>query len=203
MQPYYDIEEKDQEEKMNPLFSIWIKPKKTFEYLEKLDYVKLCNKLDVTLAFISLSVVLISMLRDIDKTLDLGIGYIIIIGVLSVALGFLFVKYVYSYILLLFSKLFQGKADITKIRIALIYALVPVLIYLIISVGLILVSIFTHSIGILGYFNPITYYVLIIISLRILVIGLAHFNRYSYGYSLMTILIPVGLMQLLLYFIIN
>ena len=32
---------------MKPLFSIWIKPRKTFEYLINLDYVKLCNKLDI------------------------------------------------------------------------------------------------------------------------------------------------------------
>jgi len=203
MQPYYYIEEKEQIEDMKPLFSIWIKPKKTFEYLINLDYVKLCNKLDITLAFIALSLIIQSMSRDIHKTLDLGFGYLIIMGIISLIFGFLFLKYVYAYILLLFSKLFQGKADITKIRIALTYALVPLLINLIISLGLIISSIVTKNVELLSYQIPITYFVLGIISLRILVIGLAYFNKYSYGYSLMTVLIPVGFIQLVMYYLIR
>jgi hypothetical protein len=200
MQPYYDINEEESTQNLKPLLSIWIKPKRTFEYLINLDYLKLCNKLDITLAFISLSLILQSMPQDIEKTLDLGFGYLMVIGIISLVFGFLFLKYVYAYFLLLLSKIFQGKADITRIRIALTYALVPLLINLIISVGLIISSIVTKNVELLSYQNPITYYVLTIISLRILVIGLGYFNKYSYGYSLMTVLIPVGIIQLVMYY---
>jgi len=185
---------------MKPIISIWLKPRKTFEYLVNLDYNKLCNKLDTSLILISISLSLTSFLREYKNISELGPMYFILIVLFTIFFAFLFIKYVYAYILLLFSKLFQGKANITQIRIALIYSLLPFLVYLIISVGLIITSAIIRDTSILDYQSPLTYYILGIVALRTIIIGLAYYNKYSYGYGLLTILIPTGVVQLLIYF---
>jgi len=186
---------------MKPIFSIWLKPKKTFEYLINLDYVKLCNKLDFTLILISISIVLQSVLNNFERNAELGIFILILIGLLSIFFCFLFLKYVYAYMLLLFSRLFQGKAEILHIRIVLTYSLVPFLFYLIISIGLIISALVLKDTNILSYQNPLTYYILGILALRTIIIGLSLFNKYSYGYGLMTVIIPAAIIQIIIYFI--
>lgn len=186
---------------MRPLFSIWLKPRKTFEYLINLDYEKLCNKLDSTLILLSISLGLLNFLKEYNNLSDFGFMYLSIIAIISIASAFIFLKFVYSYVLLLFSKLFQGKAEITQIRIVVGYAFVPFIVYLFISIALIVVAMLFKDTSILIYENPLTYYVLGLISLRILIIGLSYFNKYSYGYGLLTILIPTAIIQLGIYYL--
>ncbi|MFV0270009.1 MAG: hypothetical protein ACK5HT_23055 [Draconibacterium sp.] len=47
----------------------------------------------------------------------------------------------------------------------------------------------------IGYQHPVTIYVFWILAFRILVIGLAYFNKYSYGYAILTIFIPAAIIQ--------
>ena len=193
---------------MKPIFSIWIKTRQTFQYIEK----RSKNENDFIihiLFFLSSMYAGFSMSFDFNKILGHEINYyvVLIISLLvSGLIGLFSYKYVLSYIILGAAKIFQGKASINEIRLAIAYAIIPNLVHLVIGLILIIPAIILDNKGLIGYQHPITIYLLWIFTLRILVIGLAYFNKYSFGYALLTVIIPAAFLQGLLYglkFIIN
>ena len=186
---------------MKSIFTIWTKTRQTFQLIEMRDE----NENDFMihiLFFLTPMYAGFSNSYDINKLLRVDVNYyfVLIISLLiSGFLGLFVYKYVFSYIIWGVGKIFQGKATINEIRLALAYSFIPNLILLLIGLILIIIAIIIDNTGLIGYQHPITLYVLWIFTIRILVIGLAHFNKYSYGYAILTIVIPIGIMQGLLY----
>ncbi len=143
-----------------------------------------------------------SMSFDINKILGLEINYyvaLIISLFVSGLLGLFTYKYILSYIIWGAGKIFQGKATINKIRLALACSIIPNLVHLLIGLILLIPAIILDNNGLIGYQHPVTIYVLWVFTFRILVIGLAYFNKYSFGYAILTIIIPAAIMQGLIY----
>ena len=186
---------------MKSIFSIWIKTRLTFQLIEKRDENE--NDFMIHILFFLTSMYAgFPMSFDINKILGLEINYyvVLIISLLfSGLLGLFAYKYIFSYVIWGAGKIFQGKASINKIRLALAYSVIPNLVLLLIGLILIIPAIILDNNGLIGYQHPVTLYVLWIFTVRILVIGLAYFNKYSFGYAILTIVIPTAIMQGVLY----
>jgi len=137
-----------------------------------------------------------------DIILLLGINYFLGLFVallLSGFFGLFFYKFILSQIYWAIGKVFQGKATKKETQLVLAYSLVPNLIYLIIGLIMIIPALLTNNLGLINYQHPVTIYVLWIFSFRILIYGLACFNKFSYGYALLTAILPFAILQVIIY----
>ncbi len=184
---------------MRPIFSIWIKPLKTFELLQDRNEIKNDSMIAI-LFFLGSMAAGFSGIPSINKLFGGENYFVIIISLFVIGFFGLFLwYYVFSFIIWTSSKIFQGKATLKEIRLTIAYSLVPNLVHLIIGLIMFIPAIMLDNIGLINYQHPITYYILWIFALRIIIIGLAHFNKYSYGYALLTIFIPAAILQGLAY----
>ncbi len=184
---------------MKPIFSIWTKTRQTFQLLEERD--KKENERMINLLFFLGSMFAgFSVASDLNKTLDTYYYGVLAVALLvSGLMGILVWKFVLAYLVWGVGKIFQGKASINETRLALAFAMVPNLVHLLIALVLLIPAIILDNSGLVGYQHPVTIYVLWILAFRILVIGLAHFNKYSYGYAILTVFIPGAVLQGLLF----
>lgn len=186
---------------MKPILSIWIKPLKTFDYLAQREDEK--NNININIIFFLVSMTAgFSSANDIHRLFEGNYYISLLFGlILSGLFGLLFLNTLFTYSIWGISKLFQGKADKNQIRLVIAYSLIPNQIHLIIGLILIVPALITNNVELITYQNPITVFVLWIFTLRILLFGLAFFNKYSYGYALLTIVIPAAIFQGILYWI--
>jgi hypothetical protein len=186
---------------MKPILSIWIKPLKTFDYLTQLEDER--NNININIIFFLVSMTAgFSSANDIHRLFEGNYFVALFFGLLLSGLfGLLFLNTLFTYSIWGISKLFQGKADKNQIRLVIAYSLIPNLIHLIVGLILIVPALITNNFELVSYQNPITVFVLWIFMLRILLFGLAFFNKYSYGYALLTIVIPSAIIQGILYWI--
>jgi hypothetical protein len=186
---------------MKPIFSIWIKPLKTFDFLAQQEDEK--NNININIIFFLVSMIAgFSSANDIHKLFEGNYYVALIVGMIFSGLfGLLFLNTVFTYSILWTSKLFRGNASKNQIRLVIAYSLIPNLIHLIIGLILIVLAIIINDIELITYQNPATIIVLWIFTLRILLFGLAFFNKYSYGYALLTFVIPGAIFQGILFWI--
>ncbi|MEL7587222.1 MAG: YIP1 family protein [Prolixibacteraceae bacterium] len=184
---------------MNPLFSIWLNPAKTFASLATQDQKK-TNRMINWLFFVIPMSAAFSGGREIKGLFEGNyFAGLFVSMILLGIMGFCFGKYILSLSLWACSKLFQGKATKKEMQLVLAYGLIPNLVYLVIGLILIIPAILLDKLELIGYQHPVTLFVLWIFTLRIIIIGLAHFNKYSYGYAILTIFIPVTIFQGLIF----
>lgn len=186
---------------MKPLFSIWTKTLNTFDFLAQQEDKKNNSNINIILFLVSMTGGF-STANDIQKLFE-GNYYVALLAAMLISgfLGLFFFKTVFTYCILWTSKLLKGKANKNQIRLVIAYSMIPNLIHLIIGMVLIVLAIIINDKGLITYENPITMVVLWIFTLRIFLFGLAFFNKYSYGYALLTIVIPVTIVQGILYWI--
>ncbi len=55
----------------------------------------------------------------------------------------------------------------------------------------------TQNLDLIFYSHPLTYFVVWILATRNLIYGLSYFNKFSYLYALLTVLIPAGIAELI------
>lgn len=177
---------------MKPIISIWINTKKTFQFLETKDNES--NSLMITLMFF-LSGMLAGFPNSFDMYLLIGGNYYLSLFVTLIVFGLVglaFYNYLFSFVFLGVCRIFKGKAPIDQIRLVYAYSLIPNLIVLLISILMIIPAVVLDDKSLIGYSHPIANIVLWIVTLKIMVIGLAYFNKFSYLFAALTVLIPVG-----------
>lgn len=183
---------------MKPIFSIWFRPRKTFD--------SLAQRGDKNNANINVIFFLISMSAGFPLANDFKIIFeinyyvaLVFALILSGLSGLLILNTLFTYSIWGVSKLFEGKATKYQIRLVLAYSLVPNLIPLISGLILIVPAVVLNDIELITNQNPIATFIIWIFTTRIILIGLAFFNKYSYGYALLNIIIPIGILQGILY----
>jgi len=188
---------------MRPFLSIWISPRKTFEYLSTRDDSENREMIIVLSALIAIGVGIpglkeFSGLFENHKFLGLLIG-VIIIGFI----GILVIRFLLSLIYWSIGKILKGKATKNQVQLVVAYSMIPYLIYLAIGLILIIPALITQNLDLVFYQHPFTYYVVWILAIRNMIYGLSYFNKFSYRYALLTILIPVGVTELIRLIITN
>jgi hypothetical protein len=94
-------------------------------------------------------------------------------------------------------KIFKGEATKNQTQLVVAYSLVPYLIYLAIGLILIIPAAITQNLDLIFYSHPVTYFVVWILAARNLIYGLSYFNKFSYLYALLTVLIQTGVAELI------
>jgi len=109
----------------------------------------------------------------------------------------LFLKYVFSSFLWVFSKLFQGKSTIVQIRLVMAYSLSPLLVLLPFTIiQYIKTQLFPGS-SFEGTFSGLFNFVFAIVAFSYLVIGLSKINKFSYGYGILTAAFAYSLLEII------
>jgi hypothetical protein len=184
---------------MRPIISIWTKTKKTFQFLEERDDENNSSMINV-LFFLSAMTVGFPNSFDIHRIIG-GNYYLSLVVSLIVSglVGVTIYSYVFSYIILGVSRLFKGKASIERIRLVFACSLIPNLIILLVGLVMIIPALILDDKSLIGYSHPIANYILWIVTIKIMVVGLAHFNKYSYLFAVLTVLIPIAFVQGLIF----
>ncbi|MCK3685751.1 YIP1 family protein [Maribellus sp. YY47] len=180
---------------MKPIFSIWTKTRQTFQFLEERDEKENERMINI-LFFLASMFAGFSLAFSVTKTSE--INYYLVLPfafIVSGLMGILMWKFVFAYIVWGVGKIFQGKASIEEIRLALAYSLIPNLVHLVIALVLLVPAIIFDNSELIGYRHPVTIYVLWFFAFRIFVIGLSYFNKYSLVYAFLTAIIPATVIQ--------
>jgi hypothetical protein len=185
---------------MNPLITIWYKTAETFDYL--ISTKKYSSKYGIIFYLVALTIMLQSKYLNIFYELGLPIYINIVIFCASVFISGLIFQLFWVFIFLMFGKLLQGKADNEEIRIVLAYSLFPILIELIIILLKLIINFGTQ----VQYFelsaiDYLTNTIISVLVLRLFVIGLSKVQKFSYGYALINILLPIGILGFISFFL--
>jgi hypothetical protein len=184
---------------MQTIYTIWTKPGETFDYLNKQDKDKTGLTLDILFVLGSLSVTATLMAQAYLNAGNFNI-YLTIITVLLLSLaGGITTKFIFSFILWGIAKLLQGEASTRQVRTIVAYTLVPQLINLVIFIVLIIIADINNDATIVTYQNPLTQIIIWFFSVRIMIIGLSRYNKFTYGTALINILLFAGLVQGILF----
>lgn len=180
---------------MNPLFSIWLKPTKTFEFLAAQSQDKTDRMINWLFFVIPMSAAFSGGPEIVGLSGENYFFGLIISMILLGIIGFCFGKYVFSRALWACSKLFQGKATKKEVQLVLACGLIPELVFLVTGLVLMIPATILNNFDLIGFRHPVTMFILAIFILRIVILGLSKFNKYSYGYAVLTIFIPGTILQ--------
>jgi len=174
---------------MRPLLSIWTKPIETFEYLEERRLAGKENQLGFLIVLISYSMYL-ARFEEYSKPI-LGsplTGFVVSFTIVPL-LGLICFNFIYPYLIWKISKILNGKATFDEVRIVLIYSFLPILIYPVVAIIFIIPAARSGNLNLILHQPGIIPFVCWIFSIRILIYGLSLFNKYTYGYAVLNILI--------------
>ena len=182
---------------MKQIFNFWLKPGQTIDSLEMEESGKIGIQINIILFFISLYASLLVPKLSIDTITknDSLTGYLY--RIVAVLFLILFFKYVFSSLLWVFSKLFQGKSTTGQIRLVVTCSLTPLLVLLpFVCIQYIKTQLFPDS-SIDGTFSGLFRFVFSIITFSYLVIGLCKVNKFSYGYGILTVFLTGALFEII------
>jgi hypothetical protein len=182
---------------MNPFYTIWFKPRATFQYLSALNIND--SKIGLLLLAISLSIsptAILNLSKKLEVSGVFGYFFCTLFGVL---MSYLLIRHVLSFIYWGFSKILNGNATLNQTRIVVAYSMTPYLIYLLFTFFLLTSAITSGDFEILYFQQPITRYFITIMFLRNIVYGLSAINKFSYGFALLNAMIPVLIIEVLIF----
>jgi len=176
---------------MHPLLTIWTKPKETFEYLAERRLSGKENHLGFLIVLISYSIYL-ARFEEYSKPLfgSALTGFIVSITIAPL-LGLICFNYIYPFFALKIGKILNGKASFDEIQLVLVYSFLPSLIYPVLAFIFIIPAAQSDNMNLILHPSLIIPFVCWIFSIRILIYGLSRFNKYTYGYAVLNIVILV------------
>lgn len=182
---------------MRPILSIWISPLETYKHLATRDDSENSFKINLLSAVITMGVA-IPRLKEFSELFGSQKIAGLIIGVIISGLaGILVIRFLLALMYWAVGKIFKGEASKKQIQLVVAYGLIPYLLYLVIGLILIIPAVITQNLDLIFYSHPLTYFVVWILAARNLIYGLSYFNKYSYLYALLTVLIPTGIIELI------
>lgn len=184
---------------MKPIFSIWINTKKTFQFLETRGDKE--NGAMVNTFFFFSSMVVVSP-NSFEMQRIMGGNYyigLLVFILMSGLMGVTFCHYIFSYVIWGIGKLFKGKSTIENTRMVLACSLIPNVLLLVVGLILLIAAIILDNKGLIGYSHPIASFILCIFTLKIMVVGLRYFNKYSYLFAILTVITPILMILGLIY----
>lgn len=181
---------------MDQIFRFWLKPKVTIELLDKDNSQKLKQKVNFIFALIAILFSLqgycsLDFSANADKALKA------MYSILSIPAVFLIVKFFYSFLLLIISKLFHGDSTGSQIRTVLAFSMSPFLVFLPYIVFQFFAFLILPNTSIDSSFTLSIEKIFGIVSFCYLIIGLTRVNKFSPGYGLAVAILTPTLIELL------
>ena len=181
---------------MKTIFRFWLRPSRTIDELEQLPP----NELKIRINFLFIAQ---SLFLSIQKPEQLNVvnlneifSAISFLALVTFSI-FLIVKYAQTFLFWTLCKLFEGKADMQKIRMAISFSQSPFIILLPFAilhyVAVLLSSDVTYNFSTPAYLM----FIFSIIAFSYIVISLSKVNRFSYGYGILSVILVGSLGELL------
>jgi len=104
------------------------------------------------------------------------------------------ITYSFGYLYWIVAKGFKGASSFAEIRILIIYAYMPFIIQFIISIPFIIVGIIKNDVSIIVHDNHLSSLILWLLSFRILMVGIAKYNKFNWMITLITYLISTSIL---------
>lgn len=183
---------------MKTFFTIWTRPVETFEYLDMMEEQDLKVRMNLLFLLGSLAMMIPRIPYMVVKYKSMGdqsLAFSIIMCLIGVGMSILFLKFIQSFVIWMIGKMLQGKASKFQVQLVLAYALVPAQVSLIISMVLVIAAIIGKDIALIGYQNTFTMVIIMIFAVRTFIIGIAKFNRFSYGYALLNLCLVAAIFE--------
>lgn len=98
---------------------------------------------------------------------------------------------------------FKGKASLTEIKTTIVYSLLPYFIGAFLAIPFIIVGLIRNNVEIITHQNPLTNLVLWILGFRILMVGIAKYNKFNWMITLIVHLILALVLGGLAYLILS
>lgn len=138
----------------------------------------------ITLIFSMWSLVFLTLaLPEIIGTIKTSV-FVIPILILFLILFYFPVVYGFSYALWITSRVIKGKSKFIEIRNLFVFSMVPYILYLPISLTFIIIGIVNSDSEMITHENYITQVILWILSFRILITGIAKYNKFNWALAL-------------------
>lgn len=120
-------------------------------------------------------------------------------------LPFMYYPIIYGsgYLIWIIAKGFKGTSSFVEMRTLMVYAYMPFILQLIISIPFILVGLLKNNNSIINHDNSLTNLILWFFSFRILTIGIAKFNKFNWMITLITYLIAISVLGGLAYLLLQ
>lgn len=180
---------------MNPYISIWFNTKKTIDEKLKSDWIYDHGLIPYLLYGLNSSIEIYSDLLFLDVNT-------ILIIIIAIAIGFisaLFTRAIGLNALFYFGKIWKGKASKREIDTVLSLSFIP---NIIVSSYLVIAVIVSRGDAIGLSANNIIVLVAYFFSMRILILGLARVQKFSYGLAILSIFLP-QLLLLIIYLVVK
>ncbi len=115
---------------------------------------------------------------------------------------FLYVPTTYftGYLYWIVAKGFKGIAGFTVMRILTVYSAIPFILQFLISIPFIVIGLIKNDAGIISHDNNLSHLILWLLSFRILMTGIAKYNKFNWTITIFTWLIVITFFGGLAYF---
>lgn len=181
---------------MDQVFRFWLKPIRTIELLDKENPQEIKQKVNFIFALIAILFCLqgycsLDFSANSDKALKA------MYSILTIPAVFLIVKFFYSFLLFIISKLFHGESTSSQIRTVLAFSMSPFLVFLPYNVFQFFVFLLLPNTSIDSSFTLSIEKIFGIVCFCYLIIGLTRVNKFSSGYGLAVAILAPTLIELL------
>lgn len=173
-------------------------PSKTLDKLhdKKPRFLTLYLIFTITILILTLPKYLVTPLNSPNGILILT-GYLI-----SIPITFFLVTYTLGYFYWIVAKGFKGVSSFVEMRILVAYSFLPFFLQAVLSIPFITAGLIKHDAGIITHDNYLTYLILWLLSFRILMVGMAKYNKFNWMITLFTWLIATTIIGGLAYLLI-
>jgi CBS domain containing-hemolysin-like protein len=179
---------------MRTFLTIWTKPTETFEYLVKKEKDDLDFYLNTLFFLGSLAMVLPGIVGTSTISDVFEFTYLILrLTVASFACLLIF-KYFLVSLFWNIGKILQGKASRYEVRIVLAYSMIPSMISLSLSCILMIIA---NDMTVMSNMHQGSILLIWLVGAHILILGIAKFNKFTFGYTMINIFLAITLMQAL------
>jgi len=180
---------------MRTFLTIWTKPTETLEYLVGKEKDDLAFNLN-TLFFLGSLAMGIPVIVGKSTISDIyELTYVLLQLTAFSFLNLLLFKYLFVYLFWYIGKILQGKASRYEVRVVLAYSLITSLISLFLSFILMIVAIATKDVSVMTHLHHGSTLIIWLMGAHILIFGLAKFNKFTLGYSLINIILAISIIQ--------
>lgn len=184
---------------MKDYFLLLVLPSKTFDNIDA----KKLNDSKLYLMWTILAGLLI-LPKFLSGTINSPQGLIVFFGfIIVVPLLYFPVIYGHGYLLWIFVKGFKGVATYKEIRSILVYSYFPFFLFAIVSLPFIITGVIKKDAEIVLHTNRITELIFWFLSFRILMVGIARYNKFNWIITLMVYLLSTSVIWGLAYFLIQ
>ncbi len=180
---------------MRTFLTIWTNPTKTFEYLIRKEKDDLAFNLNILffLGSLAMGIPVIVGKSTISDIYDLT--YVLLQLTAFSFLNLFIFKYLFVYLFWFIGNILQGKASRYEVRVVLAYSMITSLISLFLSFILMIVAIATSDLDVLTHLHHGSTLIIWLMGIHILIFGIAKFNKFTLGYTLINIILAFTILQ--------